>query len=116
MRRTRRNRGGSALVGSPYIQSDPSSWGNANYYPYNQTPRFFTDYVYNDQQYILGGRRKRKRSRKRKRGGNSLYVTSQPVTNWWRAGNYAGEVTADDFRGHERGVDPSILVQPIGKK
>lgn len=112
-RRSRRG-GQAALVGTPYAQSDPSTWGNSNYYPYNETPRLFTDYVYHDQQYMFrGGRRQ---SRKRKRGGsNSLYVWAQPLTNYMRLTNYEGESQYNDFMGRERGVNPSVLSQPIKK-
>ena len=122
MRRTRRNRksrrGGMALVGIPYSQSDTSTWGNSNYYPYNETPRLFTESTYNDQQYIYrGGRRKRSRQRKRRRlirgGGDSLNVWSQPLTNITRSLTYDVGSAVNTLRGHYPGVNPSVLSQPI---
>ena len=108
--RNRSRRGGAALVGSPYSQSNSATWGNANYYPYNETPRLFTDAVYNDQQYIYSGGR----SRRNRRGGhNSLYVWSQPLTNAARSLTYGLESTANSLRGHYPGVNPSVLDQPI---
>lgn len=98
-----------ALVGSPYSQSDASTWGNANYYPYNETPRLFTDTTYNDQQYIYSGG-----SRRNRRGGsNSLYVWSQPLTNMTRSLTYNMGSAADSLLGHYPGVNPSVLDQPI---
>ena len=124
MRRSRRNRrrntrqknrrGGSALVGTPYSQSDTSTWGNANYYPYNETPRLFTDTIYNDQQYIYsGGSRRSRRRRRDRRGGDSLYVWSQPLTNVTRALTYGLESAVDSLQGNYPGVNPSVLSQPI---
>lgn len=104
-----------ALVGSPYSQSDTSTWGNANYYPYNETPRLFTDSIYNDQQYIYSGgtRRRRNRRRNRRGGGNSLYVWSQPLTNVTRSLTYDVGSAVNSLRGHYPGVNPSVLDQPI---
>jgi hypothetical protein len=97
------------LVGSPYSQSDTSTWGNANYYPYNETPRLFTDTIYNDQQYIYsGGSRKRRRG-----GGDSLYVWSQPLTDVTRSLTYDVGSAVNSLRGHYPGVNPSVLSQPI---
>ena len=108
--RQRSRRGGAALVGSPYIQSDPSTWGNANYYPYNETPRLFTDAIYNDQQYIYSGGSRR---RNRRGGDNSLYVWSQPLTNMTRSLTYGLQSAVDSLQGHYPGVNPSVLDQPI---
>jgi hypothetical protein len=100
-----------ALVGTPYSQSDTSTWGNANYYPYNETPKLFTDAVYNDQQYIYSGGRRRRRNRRG--GSNSLYVWSQPLTNMTRSLTYGMGSAADSLQGHYPGVNPSVLDQPI---
>jgi hypothetical protein len=110
-RRTRR--GGEALVGRPYAQSDTSTWGNSNYYPYNETPRLFTDYIYNDQQFMFKGGRKRRKRRTRRGGTNSLHVWAQPLTNYYRATTYMGDSQMNNFYGRELGVNPSILKQPI---
>lgn len=99
-------------MGSPYSQSDTSTWGNANYYPYNETPRLFTDSTYNDQQYIYSGGSRRRR-RKRRGGSNSLYVWSQPLTNMTRSLTYGLGSTVDSLQGHYPGVNPSVLDQPI---
>jgi hypothetical protein len=96
-----------ALVGGPYIQSDPSTWGNANYYPYNETPRLFTDSIYNDQQYIYSG------GSRTRRGGNSLYVMSQPLTNVTRSLTYDVGSAVNSLQGHYPEVNPSVLSQPI---
>jgi len=96
------------LVGSPYSQSDASTWGNANYYPYNETPKLFTDTTYNDQQYMGGSRRRNRRG-----GSNSLYVWSQPLTNMTRSMTYNMGSAADSLLGHYPGVNPSVLDQPI---
>jgi hypothetical protein len=54
---------GPALVGAPYLQSDPSTWGTTNYYPNNTNPIIFTD-----SSFQVGGR---KRSRARRRSKRS---------------------------------------------
>ena len=67
MVKTRKMRGGSlpALVGAPYSQSDMSTWGTTNYYPFNTNPIIFTD-----SSFQMGGkRRKRRKTRGRRRGG-----------------------------------------------
>lgn len=119
-----------ALVGQPYIQSNPSSWGNSNYYPNNDSPMLFADQPYHDKQYnIVGGRRSnryrsnrrrsnrrsnRRRYRRTRRGG-SLYRPVQPVTSAIRQMKYGSDVFASNLTGAYLPPDPSPLKQPIGK-
>jgi hypothetical protein len=111
-RKSRKYRGGTL--------SDPKTWGNGSYYPYNHSPMLFGGPTYNDVYgYQLGGRRSRRRRSRRYRGGglfdDRYTVAPSPVANTYRSIGYSLSNAVNNFRGMAHGVNPSPSSQAFLK-
>ena len=111
MRKRTTRKGGRAFVGPPIQYGNTSTWGTTNYYKNNLMPTIF----YKTPNHYNGGRKTRKN--KKYKGG--LFDESrrlfQPLTNAWRSMSYGTSSTTAASSGSYPPVNPSPLVQPIGK-
>lgn len=117
-RKSRKYRGGT--------WSDPKTWGNGSYYPYNHSPMLFGGPTYNDVYgFKLGGRRSRKSRKSRRQRGGAFFgliddrSTLLPNTMNTAVGkmNFNAKNSFNAFRGipPNPADNPSPSVQPFLK-
>jgi hypothetical protein len=99
--------------------SDPKTWGNGSYYPYNKQPMLFGGPTYNDVYgYQLGGRKSRKHRRSRKQRGGFLFderysLMPNPVANTYRSVLHGAGNMVNNIRGMPHDVSPLPTSQPF---
>ncbi len=112
------------FVGEPYNGANPETWGNTNYYKYNE------QIVPNPVQTRIGGRKKRRKTKKNKRKISKKYVKKNikkskkiggfmderfafPGINTTRNLINSGQNVYNTMSGKHLNVSPSPLNQPI---
>jgi hypothetical protein len=115
MRKRTTRKGGRAFVGPPIQYGNISTWGTTNYYKDNLMPKIF----YRTPNHYNGGKTRKNKKYKDKKYKGGFFDESrrlfQPLTNAWRNMSYGTSSTTAASSGSYPPVNPSPLVQPIGK-